>query len=90
VLKNVFDMSLEETADVRETTVGAVKAAVHGGRARLRDDEAGSIPTSPGRTFPSRAIVDQFAACQQARDKAGLPALALDNAPAENVDCSYQ
>lgn len=87
MLKDVFDMSLEETADVLETTVGAVKAALHRGRARLREDDT---EASTGRALPSRALVDRFAECLHARDKAGLLALMLDNAPAENVGCSYQ
>jgi RNA polymerase sigma-70 factor (ECF subfamily) len=86
MLKDVFDMSLEETADVLETTVGAVKSALHRGRARLREDES----EAPKRAVPSRALVDRFAQRLQARDKAGLLALVLDNAPAENVGCSYQ
>jgi RNA polymerase sigma-70 factor (ECF subfamily) len=87
MLKDVFDMSLEETADVLETTVGAVKAALHRGRARLREDESEAVP---GRAVPSRALIDRFAERLQARDKAGLLALVLDNAAAENVGCSYQ
>ncbi len=87
MLKDVFDMSLEETADVLETTVVAVKAALHRGRARLREDEA---EAAPRRAVPSRALLDRFVECLQARDKAGMLALVLDNAPAENVGCSYQ
>jgi RNA polymerase sigma-70 factor (ECF subfamily) len=87
VLKDVFDMSLEETADVLETTVGAVKSALHRGRARLSDEDA--EPDSR-RPVPSRALVDRFVECLQARDKPALLALMLDNAPAANVGCSYQ
>jgi RNA polymerase sigma-70 factor (ECF subfamily) len=87
VLKDVFDMSLDETADVLETTVGAVKAALHRGRARLREDDPEAAIM---RATPSRALLDRFVACLRARDKAGLLALVLDNAPAENVGCSYQ
>jgi len=35
LLKDVFDFSLEETASALDTTVGAVKAALHRGRAKL-------------------------------------------------------
>jgi RNA polymerase sigma-70 factor (ECF subfamily) len=87
MLKDVFDMSLEETADVLETTVGAIKSALHRGRTRLRDDDDEG---STQRSVPSRALVDQFAERLQARDKAGLLALVLENAPAENVGSSYQ
>jgi len=40
--------------------------------------------------LPRRALVDLFVERLQARDKAGLLALVLDNASAENVGCSYQ
>lgn len=87
LLKDVFDLSLEETADVLETTVGAVKSALHRGRGRLREPEE---KATSRRAAPSRALVDRFVACFNARDKEGLLALVLDNAPAENVGCSYQ
>jgi RNA polymerase sigma-70 factor (ECF subfamily) len=86
VLKDVFDMSLDETADVLETTVGAVKAALHRGRSRLREEES----EVTRRNLPSRALVDRFVERLNARDKDGLIALVLENAPAENVGCSYQ
>jgi RNA polymerase sigma-70 factor (ECF subfamily) len=87
VLKDVFDMSLEETADVLESTVEAVKAALHRGRARLRDSEDAAASRRP---VPSRALVDRFVALLNAGDKAGLLDLVLDNASAENVGCAYQ
>ncbi len=87
MLKDVFDMSLEETADVLETTIGAVKAALHRGRGRLREDDADEAPM---RNLPSSALVDRFAECFQARDKAGLIDLVLANAPAEVVGSGYQ
>ena len=87
ILKDVFDMSLDETADVLETTVGAVKSALHRGRAKLLEDETEVVPR---RAVPSQALLDRFVERLQARDKAGLLALVLDNAPAENVGCSYQ
>ncbi|MBV8139948.1 MAG: RNA polymerase sigma factor [Deltaproteobacteria bacterium] len=36
VLKEVFDFTLEQIAEVLSTTVGAVKSALHGGRVRRR------------------------------------------------------
>lgn len=88
ILKDVFDMSLEETADVLETTVGAVKSALHRGRGRLSEDETKAA--APRRGAPSAALLDQFVDRLNARDKAGLLALVLENAPVENVGCSYQ
>ena len=43
-----------------------------------------------GDTALVRVGDGQFAERLQARDKAGLLALVLENAPAENVGCSYQ
>ena len=39
VLKDVFDLKLQEIADILESTTGAVKAALHRGRERLRERE---------------------------------------------------
>ena len=89
VLKDVFDMSLEESADVLETTVGAVKSALHRGRERLREEEDAAT-ASPRRAMPSHELIDRFVERLQAKDKAGLLELVLDNAAAENVGCSYQ
>ena len=86
VLKEVFDMSLKESADVLETTVGAVKAALHRARERLREPEQ----ETPTRTAPSKALVDRFVTLLNARDKAGLLELVLDNASAENIGNGYQ
>ncbi len=49
VLKDVFELSLEETAEALSTTTGAVKAALHRGRGKLAEPEptylAGPVPT---------------------------------------------
>jgi RNA polymerase sigma-70 factor (ECF subfamily) len=82
VLKDVFDLSLEEAAEVLETTIGAIKAALHRGRERLRaaDEEA-----APPRPAPSRDFVDRFVELFNRADKAGLLALMIDNGSTENV-----
>jgi RNA polymerase sigma-70 factor (ECF subfamily) len=82
ILKDVFDLSLEESAEVLETTIGAVKAALHRGRARLREPEPESDPKRP---LPSPALVDRFVELFNAEDKPGLLKLVLDNATVENV-----
>ena len=82
ILKDVFDLSLEESAEVLETTVGAVKAALHRGRARLREPEGEAAARRPA---PSASLVDRFVELFNAEDKAGLLALVLDNATVENV-----
>src|SRR5262249_43219043 len=77
VLKDVFDMDLEETAIVLGTTVGAVKVALHRGRSRLGAVEAARLSDRP---LPSPEVIDQFVDRYNARDLPGLLALMLDTA----------
>ena len=79
VLKDVFDMTLDETARVLATTVGAVKAALHRGRGRLR--EPGRVERR--RAAPTRALVDRFIERLEARDLPGLLELMLDTGTIE-------
>jgi RNA polymerase sigma-70 factor (ECF subfamily) len=80
VLKDVFDFSLEEAAESLATTVGAVKAALHSGRAKLlpRGDreERDPAPVPP-------AVLDAFCAAFNAGDLEGVTALLLDTATME-------
>lgn len=87
VLKDVFDMSLEETADVLSTTPGAVKAALHRGRGRLAEPEDGP---SARRSPPSRGLVDAFVDAYRAEDLEALLALCLESASVENVGCGQE
>jgi RNA polymerase sigma-70 factor (ECF subfamily) len=76
VLKDVFDFSLEEIAAMLSTTPGAVKAALHRGRGKLREAAA----TPPARTSPaSAALIDQFIAAFNARDMNAIRALLLES-----------
>lgn len=72
LLKDVFDLSLEETASILRTSVGAVKAALHRGRGRLED--AGG-EASAGEAHPPRALVERFVAALAARDLEALRVL---------------
>lgn len=87
VLKDVFEMTLEEIGDVLGTTVGAVKAAIHRGRSRLQEPEGGAASLRP---VPSAALVDQFVTAYNKLDLAGLLSLMLDTASVENVGCGVQ
>ena len=87
VLKDAFDMSLEEIADILRTSVGAVKAALHRGRGRLAEPEGGAASRRPR---PSLALVDRFVALYAAADVAGLVALMLDGGSIENVGSSVE
>ncbi len=48
LLKDVFDYSLEEIAELVDTTVGGVKAALNRGRSKLASS---AVPSQPGRTL---------------------------------------
>jgi RNA polymerase sigma-70 factor (ECF subfamily) len=87
VLKDAFDLTLEEIADVLRTTVGAVKAALHRGRGRLDEPEGGAASQRPR---PSLALVDRFVALYTAADVPGLVALMLDGGSVENVGCGVE
>jgi len=85
LLKDVFDLDLEESAEVLETTVGAVKAALHRGRQRLREIREEPTPAASQRPVPSVALVDRFVELFNAGDRPGLLALMLDNGSTENI-----
>jgi RNA polymerase sigma-70 factor (ECF subfamily) len=87
VLKDLFDMSLEETAVVLETSVGAVKAALHRGRERLRQPEAEPAARRP---TPTAELVDRFVALVNAGDREGLVGLIQENATVSNLGCGEQ
>jgi RNA polymerase sigma-70 factor (ECF subfamily) len=57
LLKDVLDFSLEETAAMLKTSVGAAKSALHRGRGKLKDAQH---ETRPPNLAPPRAVVDQF------------------------------
>ncbi len=85
VLKELFDYSLEEIADVLGTSVGAVKAALHRGRSRLREPEGEAASQRP---VPSATLVDRFIAAYRAADVGALLGLMLDSGSVENVGSS--
>jgi RNA polymerase sigma-70 factor (ECF subfamily) len=82
VLKEVFEMTLEEIAELLATTTGAVKAALHRGRGRLREPEGASKSSRPR---PSPELLDRFIERYDAADVDGLVALMLDGGSTENV-----
>jgi RNA polymerase sigma-70 factor (ECF subfamily) len=82
VLKDVFDLGLEEIATILTTTVGAVKAALHRGRGKLADPDPQEVRT------PAPGALDAFLAAFNARDLDRLAALLLDQATVEVVGAS--
>ena len=86
LLKEIFDMTLEEIAQVLATSVGAIKAALHRGRARLRETNSAGAP----RSMPARAVLDRFVERYNARDRDGLLALLLDSASIEMPGVDFE
>jgi len=72
LLKDVFDLSLDEAAALLQTSVGAVKAALHRGRGRLEGADRDTPAAGPP---PPRALVDRFVAALASRDLEALRAL---------------
>ncbi len=72
LLKEVFDLSLEETAAVLRTSVGAVKSALHRGRGRLERADRETRAAGPA---PSRELVERFVKALGAKDIEGLRAI---------------
>jgi RNA polymerase sigma-70 factor (ECF subfamily) len=82
VLKDVLDYSLEETATITDASVGSVKAALHRGRAKLRE----CVELPPRRfTASERAVVDRWIACFNQRDWDGVQALLAPDATLDVV-----
>jgi RNA polymerase sigma-70 factor (ECF subfamily) len=77
VLKDAFGLSLEEIAEALSTTTGAIKAALHRGRAKLVDPE----PEEAAVVTP--AVLDAFCEAFNARDLDRLTALLLDTTTLE-------
>jgi len=84
VLKDVFDLSLEETAEALSTTVGAVKAALHRAREKLVE------PAAEERAPPRPAVLDAFCAAFNAGDLDRLTTLLLDTSSVEVVGATTQ
>jgi RNA polymerase sigma-70 factor (ECF subfamily) len=84
VLKDVFDFSLEETAEALTTTVGAVKTALHRGRGKLVE------PAPETATLPLPAVLDAFCTAFNAGDLDRLTALLLDTVSVEVVGATTQ
>ena len=80
VLKEIFDLSLEEIAAMLGTSVAAAKAALHRGRSRLDESRAAQPSRRP---TPSAALVERFVDRLNASDLPGLLALMLDSATIE-------
>jgi RNA polymerase sigma-70 factor (ECF subfamily) len=82
VLKDVFDLSLEEVAEALSTTTGAVKAALHRARGKLVEPSR-EDPHTERR--PAPGVLDAFCAAFNEADLDRMTALLLDNSAVEVV-----
>jgi RNA polymerase sigma-70 factor (ECF subfamily) len=85
VLKDVFELSLEEVSEALSTSVGAVKTALHRARGKLVDAPIAAAPTPP-----APATLDAFCKAFNAGDLDGLTALLLETASVEVVSATTQ
>jgi RNA polymerase sigma-70 factor (ECF subfamily) len=85
VLKDVFALTLEEVAEVLGTTVGAVKAALSGGRGKLAEP-----PAEAERVAVRPAVLDAFCEAFNAHDLERLTALLLDTTVVEVVGATTE
>jgi RNA polymerase sigma-70 factor, ECF subfamily len=82
VLKDALDYSLDETAAITGSTIGAVKAALHRAREKLAaTDDTPATTMDPAR----RVLVERYLALFNGRDWDGVRALLADDARLEVV-----
>src|SRR5258706_2187559 len=87
ILKDVLGHSLDEIAALLELSVPAVKAALHRGRARLRDELA-NVAEIAAR--PASPVVARYAALFNARDWDGVRAMLADDVRLDLVQRSQR
>jgi RNA polymerase sigma-70 factor (ECF subfamily) len=87
ILKDVLGHSLEEIAALLELSVPAVKAALHRGRVRLRDELA-NVAELTAR--PASPIVTRYAELFNARDWDGVRAMLADDVRLDLVQRSQR
>lgn len=86
LLKEVFELTLTEIADVLGTSTGAVKSALHRGRGRL----AASRAAGSTDLAVSRPLLERFVERFNARDRDGMLALLLDTAVVRMGGVDYE
>jgi RNA polymerase sigma factor (sigma-70 family) len=87
ILKDVLGHSLEETAEVMETTVMAVKAALVRGRGRLREEDQ---VDQGEQNAELRAALDRYASLFNARNWDGVRALVAEDCKLDLVSKSQR
>jgi RNA polymerase sigma-70 factor, ECF subfamily len=86
LLKDVLDYSLADVADVVDSTVGGVKAALHRGRTKLR--ALHRAPTQSALDREQRALLDAYIECFNRQDWTALRQLIRVDARLEIVGAS--
>ena len=81
VLKDVFELSLEEIAEALSTTTGTVKTTLHRARGKLADPERAEAHVQAA--IP--AVLDAFCSAFNAQDLGTLTRLLLDTASVDVV-----
>jgi RNA polymerase sigma-70 factor (ECF subfamily) len=84
LLKDVLDYHLDEVAEIIESTVGGVKAALHRGRAKLRATDPDSLPAVV-LDVSQRALLDAYVDRFNRHDWDGLRKLIQADARLELV-----
>jgi RNA polymerase sigma-70 factor (ECF subfamily) len=87
VLKEVFDYPVGDIASLVGTTPGAVKSALHRGRAALSADRQEQMA---GRAGPEREVLEAAAAAFTAYDVEGLVALFREDSVMDLVGMVYE
>ena len=85
LLKDVLDYSLAEVADIADTTLGGVKAALHRGRAKLHALKSTPAPAVAAFNVEQRKLFDAYAECFNRRDWEELEHLVRADARLEIV-----
>src|SRR5436190_10611005 len=86
VLKDVFELSLDEVAEALSTTPGSVKPALHRARGKLVEP----LPSPEPARVPAPGVLDAFCTAFNAGDLDRLTALLLDTAVVEVVGATTQ
>jgi RNA polymerase sigma-70 factor (ECF subfamily) len=82
VLKDAFDLELDDIAAILGTSVGAVKAALHRGRSKLVEPQPNDARVAPP------AALDAFCRAFDAGDLTALSALLLETVTVEMPGCA--
>jgi len=85
LLKDVFDYSLKEAAEITGTTVGSVKSALHRGRTKLELAPDQGDDTPPRVDDHLLELLQRYVALFNARDVDGLRQLVAEDARFEMV-----